>query len=119
VSGEPDRSQIVSDEAGHHAQDRDESGRTIEEHRLRQQRYVAPSSEVERYLAAVWAELLVADRIGAEDDFFEAGGHSLLMFRLQRRIRKELEVHLEFPDMLANSRLCDLAKLVEQQRVTS
>ena len=44
--------------------------------------FVAPRDDVERVLAALWAELLDVDQVGAEDDFFALGGHSLLATRL-------------------------------------
>jgi acyl-CoA synthetase (AMP-forming)/AMP-acid ligase II len=45
-------------------------------------------------LAEIWAELLVLDAVSAEDDFFDLGGHSLLVPRLQERVRRELGVQL-------------------------
>ncbi|MEV1204954.1 non-ribosomal peptide synthetase, partial [Microbispora rosea] len=40
--------------------------------------YAEPQTETERAVAAVWADVLGAERIGADDDFFDLGGHSLL-----------------------------------------
>jgi len=40
--------------------------------------FVAPRTEVEEGLARLWAETLGVDRVGADDDFFELGGDSLL-----------------------------------------
>jgi amino acid adenylation domain-containing protein len=53
--------------------------------------YVAPSSDAERYLVRLWAELLgmSAGRIGVNDDFFVLGGHSLLSVQMVSRINKE------------------------------
>jgi aryl carrier-like protein len=55
-----------------------------------QRGYVAPSTATERALAAVWAELLGFDetRIGAEDNFFQLGGHSLLITVLVARLKE-------------------------------
>ncbi|MEU6842767.1 amino acid adenylation domain-containing protein [Streptomyces sp. NPDC046716] len=44
----------------------------------------------ERLVAAVWAEVLGVDEVGAEDNFFEAGGHSLLLLRVQARLTELL-----------------------------
>ena len=45
-----------------------------------------PSTEQELKLAAIWMELLGVKSIGLEDHFFDLGGHSLLVARLQQRI---------------------------------
>ncbi|SHJ03137.1 type I polyketide synthase [Wenxinia saemankumensis] len=57
--------------------------------------FVPPEGEVERRLAAIWSELLGVSRIGAEDSFFDLGGHSLIAVRLFARIRKAFDV--DFP----------------------
>ncbi|WP_176516653.1 non-ribosomal peptide synthetase [Pseudomonas faucium] len=57
--------------------------------------YLAPTSALQRQVAATWAELLKAERVGLADDFFALGGHSLLVARVVSRLRHELA--LEFP----------------------
>lgn len=47
--------------------------------------YVAPRTDTERTLATIWAAVLNVPRIGAEDDFFEWGGHSLLALQAAAR----------------------------------
>jgi amino acid adenylation domain-containing protein/non-ribosomal peptide synthase protein (TIGR01720 family) len=55
-----------------------------EESRLR------PESELEERLSAIWQELLAVEAVGVEDNFFDLGGHSLLLIRLQARLAAEL-----------------------------
>jgi amino acid adenylation domain-containing protein len=50
----------------------------------------APENDTERALCALVAELLGLPEVGAEDDFFALGGHSLTAARLVARIRAEL-----------------------------
>ncbi|HST58164.1 MAG TPA: AMP-binding protein, partial [Longimicrobium sp.] len=50
--------------------------------------YEAPLGAVEAALAEVWAEVLVAGRVGRWDHFFELGGHSLLAIKLVERMRR-------------------------------
>ncbi|MFE2945413.1 condensation domain-containing protein, partial [Streptomyces sp. NPDC059255] len=52
--------------------------------------YVAPRTETERTLAAVWAEVLGVERVGVEDDFFELGGDSISSLKVVSRIRAAL-----------------------------
>ena len=56
--------------------------------------YVAPRTQTEQVLAAVWGELLGAARVGVADGFFDLGGHSLLATRLGSRVRGELGVEV-------------------------
>jgi amino acid adenylation domain-containing protein len=55
---------------------------------------VAPRSPVEEVIAGVWAEILGVDRVGAHDDFFAMGGHSLLAAQVMGRIAAALGVEL-------------------------
>ena len=52
--------------------------------------YVAPRTELEGRLAALWARVLEVDRVGVNDSFFDLGGHSLLLVRLHRELTAEL-----------------------------
>jgi amino acid adenylation domain-containing protein len=49
-----------------------------------------PQSGVERRIAAVWQEVLGIESVGLDDNFFEIGGHSMLVARMQERLRAEL-----------------------------
>ncbi|MEV6694946.1 phosphopantetheine-binding protein, partial [Micromonospora sp. NPDC051196] len=44
----------------------------------------------EHTLTKIWTDILGTDRIGIHDNFFDLGGHSLLLPRLQARISEEL-----------------------------
>src|SRR5439155_26154241 len=71
--------------------------------------YVAPRTEVERIVAAAWAEALGADRIGVEDNFFERGGDSILSIRVVSRLRAELGVELSPRALFATPTVAGLA----------
>ena len=61
--------------------------------------FVAPGSELEQRLAAIWSELLGVHPIGRHDDFFELGGHSLLATRVLARVQETLGARLELRDV--------------------
>ncbi|GIH26480.1 hypothetical protein Aph01nite_47900 [Acrocarpospora phusangensis] len=84
----------------------------LDDQTRREDAWVSPRDEVERYLAGLWEELLSVERIGAADDFFARGGNSLLAFRMQQRIKRELEVPLGARDVLTHSELNRLADLI-------
>lgn len=76
----------------------------------RQSAYVAPASEMERVVAEVWEELFEVGQVGVEDNFFDLGGHSILLLqahaRLRERIGNDLSVValLQYPTVRALAR---------------
>ncbi|WP_305072978.1 non-ribosomal peptide synthetase [Micromonospora okii] len=50
----------------------------------------APADDLERRLAAVWADLLRVPAVGRDEDFYQLGGDSLLVARLAGRVREEI-----------------------------
>ncbi|MGW2048376.1 amino acid adenylation domain-containing protein [Streptomyces sp. NPDC001858] len=76
--------------------------------------YVAPATATERTLATLWAQLLGfdADRIGAQDNFFTLGGHSLLVTVLVARLR-DAGLHLTVRDLFSAPTLAALAARID------
>ncbi|WP_256580778.1 AMP-binding protein, partial [Pseudomonas sp. QTF5] len=66
---------------------------TVETNHL-QVRYVAPQSEREQQVAAIWQHVLQIERVGLLDNFFELGGHSLLAVNVVSRLQLELGLKL-------------------------
>jgi amino acid adenylation domain-containing protein len=52
--------------------------------------YIAPATDIQKSLAAIWQEVLGLSRIGIHDNFFDIGGHSLLVTQIISRIRRDL-----------------------------
>ena len=75
--------------------------------------YVAPRNPIEEELARIWAQVLAVERIGVEDDYFEAGGHSLLAIRLISRIREGFQVDLPLSVLFMPGRRFTVASLAE------
>ena len=51
--------------------------------------YQAPQDEVEATLAQIWSEVLGVQRVGRGDNFFDLGGHSLLLLKLHQRLQAQ------------------------------
>ncbi|HKV95707.1 MAG TPA: amino acid adenylation domain-containing protein, partial [Candidatus Angelobacter sp.] len=57
--------------------------------------FVLPRTELEQTIATAWQTALGADRVGVHDNFFDLGGHSLLMIQLHQKLRAELAIDIE------------------------
>lgn len=67
------------------------------------QTYVAPRTEAEKEIAAIWSQALKIDSISVDDKFFDIGGHSLLALSVIARIEKKYGVRISPLDMLMNT----------------
>ncbi len=74
--------------------------------------YVAPRTELEERIAAIWKELLRVDRVGVHDNFFESGGHSLLAMQLTSRLCREFQLELNLDAMFQAPTVAGLSDLV-------
>jgi len=52
--------------------------------------HVQPKTELEKKLAAIWQDVLQVENVGVEDNFFDLGGHSLLMIQVQSQLQVAL-----------------------------
>jgi acyl carrier protein len=60
---------------------------------------LAPNTEEEEKITAIWRAILGVDKVGTEDNFFDLGGHSLLMVRLQGRLQEALGTEISIMDL--------------------
>jgi acyl-coenzyme A synthetase/AMP-(fatty) acid ligase/aryl carrier-like protein len=60
---------------------------------------VEASTQLEHEVLDVWREVLGTERIGVDDNFFDLGGHSLLMVRLHRRLKEQLGRPITLTDL--------------------
>ncbi|RZU54020.1 non-ribosomal peptide synthase protein (TIGR01720 family)/amino acid adenylation domain-containing protein [Krasilnikovia cinnamomea] len=68
-----------------------------------------PSTDTERALATIVADLLRLPRVGVRDSFFALGGHSMLAMLLVGRVRAELGAELSIRDVFDAPTVADLA----------
>ena len=83
--------------------------------------YVAPQSDVERSIAAVWQEVLHLENIGIHDNFFEIGGHSLIATQIISRLRQVFQMELsvrtlfEAPTIASFAEKCEIIQGTVQE----
>jgi amino acid adenylation domain-containing protein len=61
--------------------------------------YLAPQTEVERIVAGVWQQVLQIEKVGIYDNFFDLGGHSLLMLQVHGKLREILHKDISMVEM--------------------
>ena len=77
------------------------------------QPYVAPQTETEQALAAIWEEILNLTEISATANFFELGGHSLLAARVVTMVLARLDCMIHIKDVFTNATLGQLAAFID------
>ena len=75
--------------------------------------YVAPRTPLEQRVADVWADLLGLPRVGAEDNFFALGGHSLVAIQSNAKLRALTGVELSVRDLFEGQTVARIAQRIE------
>lgn len=70
---------------------------------------VDPATPLERTIATVWSEALGRERVGVTDNFFDLGGHSLLLVAVQNRLQAVLGRPVAIMDLFAHPSVRTLA----------
>lgn len=60
---------------------------------------VLPTTDVQKSIAEVWCELIGLEAVGIHDNFFDAGGHSLLAAQVHQRLLHRLGLRLSLVDI--------------------
>ncbi|MET3492985.1 amino acid adenylation domain-containing protein [Variovorax boronicumulans] len=76
--------------------------------------YEAPEGHVARTLAAIWSEVLQVERVGLHDNFFDLGGHSLLLIRAHRLLEERLQGSFALVNLFKYPTVESLARWIEQ-----
>ena len=76
--------------------------------------FVAPQTDIEIRLAAIWGEVLRIESVGIHDNFFALGGNSLLATQLSSRVQAVFEVDLPLPVLFQQPTIAALAEFIAQ-----
>ncbi len=80
--------------------------------------YTPPETPMQEVLARIWADALGVERVGIHDDFFDLGGHSLLLTPLLLRVRQFFQVKLALSDFFASPTIAAMARLIADAHQT-
>ncbi|UCH96115.1 MAG: amino acid adenylation domain-containing protein, partial [Candidatus Aminicenantes bacterium] len=78
--------------------------------------YKAPQTETEKAIAIIWQEFLHLEKIGINDNFFDLGGHSLLLTQVHNRLNERIQnkKELTIVDLFRYPTIHSLAKYIEE-----
>ncbi|MCC3433251.1 MAG: amino acid adenylation domain-containing protein, partial [Microcoleus sp. PH2017_04_SCI_O_A] len=77
--------------------------------------YVAPQTEIEQNIATVWQQLLHLEKVGVDDNFFDLGGHSLLMAQAHSQLREVVDRDVSIVEMFKYPTIRSLAKYLSEE----
>jgi aryl carrier-like protein len=76
--------------------------------------YVAPQSQIEQELCAIWAEVLRVEKIGIHDNFFRIGGDSIVSIQMVSKARSR-GVFISVKDIFTHPTISGLASVSKTQ----
>jgi len=74
--------------------------------------YVAARNDVEATLTRIWQNVLAIPQVGIYDDFFDLGGHSLLITKVSSRIKEQLAIELPLRTLFEVPTISALAEII-------
>lgn len=82
--------------------------------------YEPPKTEIEQAIAKIWQQLLQLEKVGINDNFFDIGGHSLLLVQLHAKLRDMFPVDIAITHLFEYPTIASLAQyLTKAQPQTS
>ena len=72
-----------------------------------------PQTDAELLLAQIWSEVLGLGQVGVHDNFFDLGGHSLMITRILSRLRESLQIEMPMKSIFEAPTIAEFALLVE------
>lgn len=73
-------------------------------------------SELKRTLHKIWLDVLNIEHVGYDENFFDVGGYSLLLYKVTRKVNSLFNTDLSFIDMMTYSTINSLAKHIEETK---
>ncbi len=68
-----------------------------------------PQSDLERNIARIWQDLLHLEKVGLHNNFFDLGGHSLLMFQVHKNLQERFNLDVTLVDLFTYPTVSSLA----------
>jgi len=75
--------------------------------------FVAPETTTQKLLAEIWCDVIGLEKAGIHDNFFDLGGHSVLITQVATRIRNAFDLELGLRVLFEEPTIAQLAETVE------
>src|SRR6185369_17983781 len=76
--------------------------------------YQSPQTETETRIAKIWQDVLQLERVGTRDNFFDLGGHSLLLIQVRNTLEPMFERSIPATTLLEHPTISSLAAFLTQ-----
>ncbi|BCJ96173.1 hypothetical protein acsn021_37420 [Anaerocolumna cellulosilytica] len=83
---------------------------------VRTVKYTAPENNLEIQIASVWMEVLHTDKIGVEENFFDAGGNSINLILVNNLLKTLLEIDIPVAVLFRFTTIRSLAVYLTEQQ---
>jgi gramicidin S synthase 2/tyrocidine synthetase-3 len=77
--------------------------------------YIAPNTDMEKKIAAIWMDLLDLEKVGILDNFFHIGGNSLKVMLLYRRLKEELNLDISVVSLFEHATIGSFIQYLSEQ----
>ena len=74
--------------------------------------FVAPRNDIEKRLTFIWESVLNRRNIGVYDNFFEIGGHSLMILKVLSRINIEFSIGIPIDGLFNYKTIAELGEFI-------
>lgn len=90
---------------------------TLEEARRRngKQTLNTPRTPLEEMLAEIWSDALGVEGVSVNDNFFDLGGHSLLLVQVHGRLMETLKIDITVVELFKHTTIASLARRLSEQ----
>ncbi|MET0645391.1 MAG: amino acid adenylation domain-containing protein [Pyrinomonadaceae bacterium] len=79
--------------------------------------FVAPANAMEQTIADIWQKVLRVEKVSRDANFFEIGGHSLLILQVCNQLRNRLEREIAVIELFKFPTVKSLARHLSQEKV--
>jgi len=77
--------------------------------------YLPPQTSLESTIAEIWAELLKVEKVGRNHNFFDLGGHSLLLAKVHNRLQSVTGTNFTMMEMFKYPTVSALAEYLSRE----